>query len=238
MTRMFAAILTTLLFATSGGAAEVTVISAGAVLHDVGHMIDDYSKSSGVKFKFTVGPTGFLRQTIASGAPADLIIASAPLMAELEATGKMAPGSRTDLGRIGLGVVIRDGAPVPDVSTPEAFKQLLINAKSIAYTDPKLGGPVRHLIKSRERHPRHIVKKASTQPAATTPPPRWRGPEISVTLIGEIGEARGALPRAAGRCNCGRSVPRSRAPAPRRTRRGRRRPSPALRDHDQAAGRQ
>ena len=61
-------------------------------------------------------------------------------MAELEATGKMTPRSRTDLGRIGLGVVIRDGAAVPDVSTPEALKQLLIRAKSIAYTDPKLGG--------------------------------------------------------------------------------------------------
>src|ERR1044071_1188665 len=81
-------------------AAELKVISAGAVRSVVGGMIDDYSKQSGHKFDFTTGPTGFLRDTIASGKPADLIIASAPLMAELEQTGKMAPGSRVDIGRV------------------------------------------------------------------------------------------------------------------------------------------
>jgi molybdate transport system substrate-binding protein len=111
-------------------------------------MIEDHSKQSGVKFSFTTGPTGLLRNTIASGAPADLIIASAPLMAELEKTGKIMPGSRVDLGRIGLGVVIRDGAAAPDVSTPEALKQTLIKTQSIAHTDPKLGGTsVIHLMK-------------------------------------------------------------------------------------------
>ena len=148
MIRTLAATVSAMMLAVPVGAAELKVISAGAVRSVVGHMIDDYSKSTGVKFKFTVGPTGFLRDTIASGEPADLIIASAPLMGELEKTGKMTPGSRTDLGRIGLGVVIRDGTQVPDVSTPEAFKQLLIRAKSIAYTDPKLGGTsVLHLMK-------------------------------------------------------------------------------------------
>ena len=47
--------------------------------------------------------------------------------------------------------MIRDGAPVPDFSTPEAFKQMLIKAKSIAYTDPKLGGTsVVHLMELAE----------------------------------------------------------------------------------------
>ena len=129
-------------------AAELKVISAGAVRSVVGSMIEDYSKQTGIKFNFTTGPTGLLRSTIASGAPADLIIASAPLMGELESTGKMLPGSRVDLGRIGLGVVARDGAPTPDVSTPEALKQALIKAQSIAHTDPKLGGTsVIHLMK-------------------------------------------------------------------------------------------
>ena len=132
----------------SASAAELTVISAGAVRGVIGGMIDDYSRQTGIKFKFTTGPTGLLRDTIASGAPADLIIASGPLMAELEKTGKMMPGSRVDLGRIGLGVVIRDGMPTPDVSTPEALKATLLRAQSIAHTDPKLGGTsVIHLMK-------------------------------------------------------------------------------------------
>src|SRR5215470_13566955 len=102
--------------------------------------------------QFTTGPTGYLRDVIATGQHADLIIASAPLMGELEKTGKLTAGSRTDLGRVGLGVVIREGATAPDVSTPEALKQLLLKAPSIAYTDPKLGGTsVIHLMKLADR---------------------------------------------------------------------------------------
>jgi molybdate transport system substrate-binding protein len=115
-------------------------------------MIDDYSRQTGTKFDFTVGPTGLLRKIIASGQAADLVIASAPLMAELEETGKMVPASRVDLGRIGLGVVIRDGAAVPDVSTPKAFRQALINARSIAFTAPASGGTsTTHLMALAER---------------------------------------------------------------------------------------
>jgi molybdate transport system substrate-binding protein len=121
-------------------AAEIKVISAGAVRAIVNGMIEDYSKQTGHKFDFTVGTTGQLRNAISSGQHADLIITSAPLMAELEPTGKLVAGSRTDLGRVGMGVIVREGAPVPEIPTPEALKQVLINAKSIAYTDPKLGG--------------------------------------------------------------------------------------------------
>jgi molybdate transport system substrate-binding protein len=137
-----------LLLATPVDASELKVISAGAVRGVVGDMIGDYSRQTGIKFKFTTGPTGLLRDTIASGAPADLIIASGPLISELEKTGKIMPGSRVDLGRIGLGVVIRAGATEPDVSTPYALKQTLLKARSIAHTDPKLGGTsIIHLMK-------------------------------------------------------------------------------------------
>jgi molybdate transport system substrate-binding protein len=144
--------LTAMAIATSAlHASELNVISAGAVRGVVGGMIEDYSRQTGIKFNFTTGPTGLLRDTIAAGKPADLIIASAPLMGELENTGKITPGSRVDIGRLGLGVVVRDGAPVPNIATPEAVKQALIDAKSIAYTDPKLGGTsVLHLMKFAE----------------------------------------------------------------------------------------
>src|SRR5436190_15564118 len=133
-------------------AADLKVISAGAVRGLIGQIIDDYSRRTGQKFDFTIGTTGQLRSIIATGQHADLIIASAPLMGELEKTGKLTPGSRNDLSRVGMAVVIREGAPVPDVSTPEALKQLLLKASSIAYTDPKLGGTtVLHLMKLADR---------------------------------------------------------------------------------------
>jgi len=138
-------------FAMPASAADVHVIAAGAVRGIVGGMIDDYARETGHKFTFTVGPTGMLREAIASGKAADLVIVSAPLLADLEKTGKIVPGSRVDLGRGGLGVVVRAGAPVPDVSTPDAVKQVLLKAATIAYTDPKLGATSStHLLKIAE----------------------------------------------------------------------------------------
>jgi molybdate transport system substrate-binding protein len=124
----------------SASAAEINVVAAGAVRGIIGGMIDDYSKQSGMKFNLTVGPTGQLRAALASGKPVDLVIVSAPLMAEMEKAGRITPGSRLDLGRVGLGVVVREGTPWPDTSTPEAVKAALLKANTIAYTDPKLGG--------------------------------------------------------------------------------------------------
>jgi molybdate transport system substrate-binding protein len=128
------------LFAGPLSAAELKVISAGSVRGLIAGMIEDYTKKTGQKFDFTVGTTGQLRAIIESGQPADLIIVSAPLMADLEKTGKLLPASRADLGRVGIGVAIREGASALDVSTPDAFKNTILGARSVAYTDPAEGG--------------------------------------------------------------------------------------------------
>jgi molybdate transport system substrate-binding protein len=129
-----------LLFAGPSTAADLKVISAGAVRGLIGQIIGDYSGRTGQKFDFTIGTTGQLRNIIASGQHADLIICSAPLMGELEKVGKFVPGSRADLGRVGIAIAVRDGAALPDVTTPKAFTAALIAAKSIAYTNPAEGG--------------------------------------------------------------------------------------------------
>jgi molybdate transport system substrate-binding protein len=121
-------------------AADLKVISAGAVRGLIAQIIDDYSRQSGQKFDFTIGTTGQLRDIIASGQHADLIIVAVPLMGELEKTGKLTPGSRAELGRVGVGVAVRDGAAAPDVSTPDALKTALVEARAVAYTNPAEGG--------------------------------------------------------------------------------------------------
>jgi molybdate transport system substrate-binding protein len=139
-TRWLIALAAALLLAGAAHAADVKVIAAGAVRGLIGQIIADYSKETGQKFDFTIGTTGQLRKIIASGQAADLIIVSTPLMGEIEKTGKLLPGSRTDLGRVGIGVVVRDGAAKPDVATPESLKAALLAAKSVAYTNPAEGG--------------------------------------------------------------------------------------------------
>ena len=178
-------------------AADIKVISAGAVRGLIAQIIADYSAQTGHKFEFKTGTTGQLRAIIASGEPADLIIASAPLMAELEKSEMMMPASRADLGRVGIGVAVREGAAAPDVSTPEAFKQALINARSVAYTDPREGGTSSiYLMGVLERFG---LVDAVTRKAALSKGGRdavekvARGEaEIAVTLISEIVPVKGA----------------------------------------------
>src|SRR5437868_11148026 len=108
MIRILASMLMVIavLAARSTEAADLKVTSAGAVRGLIAQIIDDYSRQTGQKFEFTVGTTGQLRAIIASDFPADLVITSAPLMGELENTGNLVPGSRADLGRVGLGIVV------------------------------------------------------------------------------------------------------------------------------------
>jgi len=199
MRRIFGAIisLAAMLPVAPAGTADIKVISAGAVRGLIAGIIADYSRQTGHKFEFKVGTTGQLRAIIASGEPADLIIASAPLMAELEKSEKMTPGSRADLGRVGIGVAVRDGASVPDLSTPEAFKQALIDARSVAYTDPKEGGTSSiYLMGVLERFGLvdAVTKKAALSKGGHDAVEKVaRGEaEIAVTLMSEIVPVKGA----------------------------------------------
>jgi molybdate transport system substrate-binding protein len=193
----FTIAITATLLAAPAGAADIKVISAGAVRGLIGGMIADYSRQTGHKFDFKVGTTGQLRAIIASGEPADLIIASAPLMAELEQSGKMLPASRADLGRVGIGVAIREGASAPDLATPEAFKQLLMTARSVAYTDPREGGQSGiHLTRVAERFgiADLVAKKAVlTRGGHKAVEKVVQGEaEIAVTFMSEIVAIKGA----------------------------------------------
>ena len=188
---------TFILLSSPATAAEIKVISAGAVRSVIAGMIEDYRKRSGDTFDFTVGTTGELRDVIASGKPADLLITSAPLMADLEKTGKLTAGSRTDLGRVGIGVAIRDGATAPDFSTPEAFRTMLLDAKSVAYTAPELGGTsgvhLLALLKTLGIYDAVAKKAIHAKGGIDISQKVARGEaEIGITLISEIVPVKGA----------------------------------------------
>ena len=71
---------------------------------------------------------------------ADIMVLPAPAIEALETAGALRPGSRVDLARVGIGVVVRAGAPLPDISTKDAVRKLLLDANSIVYPDPSAGG--------------------------------------------------------------------------------------------------
>jgi molybdate transport system substrate-binding protein len=119
---------------------DIKVMSAGAVASMVEVLGAEFERSTGHKLDLNFGTAGALRDRVKAGEKADLVILSQSGIDALEKSGLFVPGSRTDVGRTVTGVVVREGAAVPDISTPAAFKQALLNAKSVAYTDPKAGG--------------------------------------------------------------------------------------------------
>jgi molybdate transport system substrate-binding protein len=124
----------------SAVAAEIKVMSAGAVQSIVTALGAEFERETGNKLELNFNTVGALRDRLAGGEMADLVILSASAIEALEKTGLFVPGSRTDLGRTVTGVVVKEGAAVPDISTPEAFKQALLKARTVAYSDPKAGG--------------------------------------------------------------------------------------------------
>ncbi|MGN6571826.1 MAG: molybdate ABC transporter substrate-binding protein [Pseudolabrys sp.] len=118
----------------------IKVMSAGAVKTMVAALAPEFERESGVTVDLNFGTAGALRERVKGGETADLVVLSESAIAELAKLGHVVPGSVANLGRTVTGVIIREGAPKPDISTPDAFWQALRKARSVAYTDPKAGG--------------------------------------------------------------------------------------------------
>jgi molybdate transport system substrate-binding protein len=120
--------------------ADIKVMSAGAVKSMVAALGAEFEAETGTRLELVFNTAGSLRDRIKSGETADLVILSESIIAALDGLGLVAPGTVTDLGRTVTGVIVREGASLPDISTPDAFKRALMQARSVAYTDPKAGG--------------------------------------------------------------------------------------------------
>ncbi len=122
-------------------AAEITVFSTNAfktVLEDLG---PQFERSSGHKLAMRFAPTSELKAQIERGEAFDLAILTAAATDDLIKQARLAGATRIEVARSGVGVAIRKGAAKPDLSSEEAFKRALLQAKSIAYTGAGLTGP-------------------------------------------------------------------------------------------------
>jgi len=121
-------------------AVEVRVLTAGAMKSVVLEMIPDFEKRTGHKVLVANDTAGGLKKRIVGGEPVDVAVVTSPIVDELIAEGKLAKGSRINLAKVGIGVAVKAGAPLPDIRTVESLKHALVAAKSVAYIDPKSGG--------------------------------------------------------------------------------------------------
>ncbi len=121
-------------------AAELQVISAGAMRSIVTELAAAFEKETGHSVKLTFGTVGVIKAKLAEATPVDIVIMTDEAMRDMTRQGAVVEGSWTPIGRTGIGVAVRDGAPKPDIGSPEALKQTLLSTKSLVYVDPAQGG--------------------------------------------------------------------------------------------------
>lgn len=131
------AVLALLLSPAASAAADLRVLSVGSVQIATKVIAAEFEKSTGHKVVFTIVSPDRIAGQLAK-APFDMLIASVPVIEALDKAGGIRAGTRAPLARAGIGVMVRDGAPVPDVATPEAFRKTLLAANSIVHGDPTL----------------------------------------------------------------------------------------------------
>jgi len=113
-------------------AAELNVLAGGAMTGPMQELGTQFERASGHKLAFRFGTTPELIKLALGGGPFDLGVVPVDVMKDTAARAKFAAEPTTDIARVGLGVAVRAGAPKPDISTPDALKQTLLKAQSIA----------------------------------------------------------------------------------------------------------
>jgi molybdate transport system substrate-binding protein len=113
---------------SSGAPAEVEKVIAAQFMRETGHRVT-----------FTVATPAEIQAKLKAGDTPDIVVLPAPIIGALAQAGTLRAG-KVDLARVGIGVIIREGAPRPDISSVEAVRKLLLDARSIVHPDPNGGG--------------------------------------------------------------------------------------------------
>ena len=115
---------------------QLNVITSVGFAAAYNELVPVFEKSSGITvstkhFASQGGGPDTIPAQLRAGAVADVVIMSKEGLGELRAEGRIIPASAVDLAQARLGVAARAGTPKPDISTVEAFRQMLLRSKSI-----------------------------------------------------------------------------------------------------------
>jgi molybdate transport system substrate-binding protein len=116
------------------------VFSGGAPQAALQKLAPEFERATGHRLQLTFELVTDLQRRLAAGENADVILLPIPLIAAVEKTVPLRTEGRMTLARVGIGVIVRQGASVPDISTAEAVRRMLLDARAIAWSDP--GTPV------------------------------------------------------------------------------------------------
>jgi molybdate transport system substrate-binding protein len=138
--RIVAAAALLLVQAGFSSAADIKVFSTIGVQSALEELAPKFEKASGHKLNITWGTAAILVKRVQAGETADLMVLTKQSLDALTKDNNATAGTDATFASSGMAVVVKKGAPKPDISTPDSFKQALLNAKAIAYSDPAAGG--------------------------------------------------------------------------------------------------
>jgi len=125
---------------TTTQASELKLIAGGSLAGLFNELGPQFEKASGHKLSIHFDSTPNIIARVNSGAAFDVAVVPVDVFKDAAARGRFAPGPTIDIARVGYGVIARAGAPKPDISTPDAFKKALLDAKSIASVPASAAG--------------------------------------------------------------------------------------------------
>src|SRR3984885_8381538 len=131
ITRLLIGFITLVIQTNLGSATEIKVLSTHAALEVLSELGPQFEGASGYTLSSKYEPANAIMRQIESGAACDEVIITGNAFADLVRQGKILPDTSVNIGRSGLGVSVRKGAPKPDISTVESFKQTMLGAKSV-----------------------------------------------------------------------------------------------------------
>ena len=139
--RFIVAAVLTLFLLNTASAAEIRVLSAVALADSLQELGPQFERTTGYKLMMQFGPPVALKARVESGETFDLVILTPAFIDEVAKHGKINADTRLNIARDGIGVAVHAGAPKPDVTSVEAFKHAMVNAKSIVINAGGAAGP-------------------------------------------------------------------------------------------------
>lgn len=116
--------------------ATLRILSAGAAQAVVEQIAAAFERDTGNTVSADCGAVGAMKKRVTDGEAVDVILLTRALIDELVASGHVMPGTVHDLGKVGTGVAVRAGTPLPEVSNDEALRGNLLAASRIVFPDP------------------------------------------------------------------------------------------------------
>ena len=146
-------------------AAELKILAGGSTTGWMNELAPQFERTSGHRLVIHFDSTPNLIKQATSGAPFDLAVVPVDVFKDATTKARFVAGPTVDIARVGYGVIVRSGAPKPDIGTSKALKRTLLDAPSVAFVPESAAGTT--ILKTFDRLGITDAMKAKTKPQAS-----------------------------------------------------------------------